>query len=156
MKKPDRTRKTINFIFILWILIFIVQMQLLCLSKINNPGSRNLSTLSASGKDNKSDVNHPQRTDRHDGIDVSAHQGIIDWQEVAKKSPGLRFVYIKATEGATHVDKRYIDNVAQARENGFKIGSYHYFRMTSSAHTQFTNIRKTIDKDTQDLIPMIM
>ena len=31
------------------------------------------------------------------GIDVSNHQGTIDWTKVA--SEGLSFVYIKATEG---------------------------------------------------------
>lgn len=36
-----------------------------------------------------------------------------------------------------------------------KVGSYHYFRMTSGAHEQFKHLSKVIVKSEQDLIPMI-
>ncbi len=36
-----------------------------------------------------------------------------------------------------------------------KVGSYHFFRMTSSAHDQFTNFKKTVGRDKQDLMPMV-
>jgi lysozyme len=36
------------------------------------------------------------------GIDVSYWQGEIDWQTV--RSAGIRFAYIKATEGGDHLD----------------------------------------------------
>lgn len=42
------------------------------------------------------------------GIDVSRHQGKIDWKKVRRwKNKNLDFVYIKATEGATYVDETY-------------------------------------------------
>lgn len=87
------------------------------------------------------------------GIDVSHHNGKIDWERV-KETP-LLFVYVKATEGATYVDNRYKENFRSAKKAGYKVGSYHFFRMTSSAHDQFANFKKTVDREKQDLIPMV-
>ena len=90
------------------------------------------------------------------GIDVSHHQGKIEWEKVKKwKNKKLDFVYIKATEGATYIDKTYKKNIKEAKENDFLVGSYHYFRTTSSIENQFQNFIKTIDKGKQDLIPLI-
>ena len=90
------------------------------------------------------------------GIDVSHHQGKIEWGKVKKwKNKKLDFVYIKATEGATYIDKTYKTNIKEAKENDFLVGSYHYFRTTSSIENQFQNFIKTIDKSKQDLIPLI-
>ena len=85
------------------------------------------------------------------GIDVSHHQGIIDWDAV----PKVQFVYIKATEGATYQDSDYRRNIAGARKAGIPIGSYHYFRTTSSTRAQFANFKKHVNKSEQDLIPMV-
>ena len=41
------------------------------------------------------------------GIDVSHHQGAIDWQAVARD--GVQFAYLKATEGTTFTDPAYAD-----------------------------------------------
>ena len=86
------------------------------------------------------------------GIDVSHHQGVINWDEVTHwNEHPIQFVYIKATEGATFKDPRYAKNLAAAREEGFKVGSYHFFRCGSTAEAQFENIKKTVKKDQQDL-----
>ncbi len=42
------------------------------------------------------------------GIDVSHHQGAIDWQAVA--SAGIDFAYAKATEGSQFVDGQFASN----------------------------------------------
>lgn len=96
----------------------------------------------------------PVRSSVMHGIDVSHHNGKIDWKAVSKNK-NIQFVYIKATEGKTYVDKHYKENIREARKYGMKVGSYHFFRMTSSAHEQFRHLSKVIDKDEQDLIPMI-
>lgn len=88
------------------------------------------------------------------GIDVSNHQGKIDWKKVATDK-NIQFVYMKATEGATFVDKSYKRNIKEARENGLKVGSYHYLRNTSRIKKQFENFTSTVDKDLQDLIPVV-
>jgi len=90
------------------------------------------------------------------GIDVSHHQGEINWGKVKKwQNKKISFVYIKATEGATYKDKMYKTNFEGARENGLLVGSYHYFRTSSSVENQFQNFINTIDKSQQDLIPLI-
>ncbi len=88
------------------------------------------------------------------GIDVSHYQGSIDWNLVAQDT-NIQFVYIKATEGKSYLDDKYKQNIEQARNVGLSVGSYHFFRMTSSPQEQFENITNNIDKNQQDLIPMI-
>ena len=93
-------------------------------------------------------------SDDYNGIDVSKYQGKIDWEKVSSDSK-IQFVYIKATEGAGQVDNKYHDYVDDARKEGLKIGSYHYFIGRKSAKDQFRNFKKHINKHKQDLIPMV-
>lgn len=85
------------------------------------------------------------------GIDVSHHQGKIDWKLVK----GVDFVYIKATEGATYVDPMLKRNSKGAAEAGIPIGYYHFFRMTSSPEEQYNNFISSIRNLQCDLIPMV-
>jgi lysozyme len=71
------------------------------------------------------------------GIDVSHHQGIIDWGQV--KASGQSFVFIKATEGADFRDRRFSENWAQARAHGLVTGAYHYFTFCSPGLAQAEN-----------------
>ena len=94
------------------------------------------------------------QSSKYHGIDVSHHNGKIDWKTVSKNKD-IQFVYIKAAEGKTYTDQRYKENIKEARKQGLKVGSYHFFRMTSGAYEQFKHLSKIIEKDKQDLIPMI-
>ena len=89
-----------------------------------------------------------------DGIDISKHQGSIDWAEL-KKNSKIKFVYIKATEGSDYIDPRYQENIRNARKHGFKVGSYHFLSTRSSATTQFKNFITTAKREDQDLLPVI-
>ena len=91
---------------------------------------------------------------RYDGIDISSHQGMIDWSKVSSDKD-IRFVYIKATEGATYRSPHYAYNVTQARRHGMLVGSYHYLTSSSSIDEQFDNFSKFALKSVQDLIPML-
>ena len=93
-------------------------------------------------------------TVQYDGIDVSKHQGAMNWGELKQKY-NVKFVYIKATEGGSYQDPRYKEYIREARKHGFKVGSYHFFRTTSSAQDQFVNFVKTVNREEQDLLPMI-
>jgi lysozyme len=59
-----------------------------------------------------------------DGIDVSWHQGAIDWRRVA--AAGKRFAFVRASAGTLTADTNYAANVAGARAAGLVVGSYHY------------------------------
>jgi lysozyme len=87
------------------------------------------------------------------GIDVSHHQGRIDWTKVA--SDNIAFVYIKATEGKTYVDPHFRENVKGACNAGLWVGAYHYFRMTSTPCEQFNNFKQATKGLKMTLIPMI-
>ena len=90
------------------------------------------------------------------GIDVSHYQGNIDWKKVKTWNDNeIQFVYIKSTEGTTYQDKKYKENFTEAISNGFNVGSYHYFRTSSSIEGQFKNFTNNVDKDSQILVPMI-
>lgn len=89
-----------------------------------------------------------------DGIDVSSHQGDINWDKVTANDD-IRFAYVKATEGATYQSPHYAYNVEQAQRYHLLVGSYHYLATTSTIHQQYLNFVRTIDAQNQDLIPMI-
>lgn len=64
----------------------------------------------------------------HRGLDVSSHQGIIDWKRV--KNTGYEFCFIRVgfrgygSTGSLNLDKYFVNNVKNAFENGFDIGLY--------------------------------
>lgn len=68
------------------------------------------------------------------GIDVSNHQGYIDWAQVAKS--GEQFAIAKATEGVTFEDSWYEANRSGAEGNGLEFGAYHYARPEGSTRTK--------------------
>lgn len=72
------------------------------------------------------------------GIDVSAHNGDIDFDRVAQE--GYGFALIKATEGTDFKDKRFDDNVGRARSAGLLTGAYHFFRFDTDGRLQAINL----------------
>jgi lysozyme len=58
------------------------------------------------------------------GIDVSKFQGDIDWSKVADS--GVKFAWIKATEGGDRADARFQANWTGAKEAGIPHGAYHF------------------------------
>ena len=91
---------------------------------------------------------------KYDGIDISSYQGYIDWAKVSSEKD-IRFVYIKATEGATYRSPHYAHNITQARRYGLLVGSYHYLTSTSTIDEQFRNFSTYALKTVQDLMPML-
>ena len=70
------------------------------------------------------------------GIDVSHFQGVIDWKKV--KAAGIRFAYIKATQGASFTDPRSVSNCLGACEVGIPFGLYHVF-LANTGQAQLNN-----------------
>lgn len=66
----------------------------------------------------------PASSTLYSGIDVSEWQGIIEWDKV--RSSGIRIAYIRASEGNNYVDPDAIRNYNGAKDNGIKVGFYHY------------------------------
>lgn len=87
------------------------------------------------------------------GIDVSAHQGEINWDMVNEHK--FSFVFIKATEGKDFKDKKFIQNCDNAKKIGLKTGAYHFFTFSSSGLEQARNFIATVPKDETSLPPVI-
>ena len=68
------------------------------------------------------------------GIDVSHHQGKIDWPAVAVD--GVGFAFIKATEGGDFVDPRFAENWKASAKAGIPRGAYHFFTQCRPATVQ--------------------
>ncbi len=71
------------------------------------------------------------------GIDISRHNGDIDFDSVA--AAGIDFVYIKASEGTSHRDIAYRRNAIAASEAGMPVGAYHFFRFECDGRRQAVN-----------------
>ncbi len=87
------------------------------------------------------------------GIDISAHNGEIDFPIV--RDNGYDFVLIKATEGATFKDRRFIENLRRAREAGMKVGAYHFFRFDTPGYMQGLNFLNSVRDRGLDL-PLVI
>jgi GH25 family lysozyme M1 (1,4-beta-N-acetylmuramidase) len=59
-----------------------------------------------------------------EGIDISHHQGAINWGAVA--GAGVKFAYMKATEGTGFTDSRFDTNYTQSYNAGLIRGAYHF------------------------------
>ena len=87
------------------------------------------------------------------GLDVSHHQGVINWEKLMTESGFdtlIHFVYCKATEGNTHFDREWVTNRTILNEMGIPNGAYHFFTPTDPPLPQaehFLNrwVRRDID-----------
>lgn len=92
-------------------------------------------------------------TNEQYGIDVSHHQGPIDWERVAED--GMSFAFIKATEGSDFVDPRFDENWIVASQAGLDRGAYHFFSLCTSGHDQARNFLRTVPDDSNALPPAL-
>lgn len=92
------------------------------------------------------------------GIDISKHQGVIDWKRVNKmKENGIQisFTFIKATEGITRQDDKYEINWKQSGQNDILRGAYHFYYPSRDANKQADNFIKVVKLSKGDLPPVV-
>ncbi|QDR80245.1 GH25 family lysozyme [Sporomusa termitida] len=58
------------------------------------------------------------------GIDVSYHNGMVDWQAVA--AAGIEFAIVRSSYGLQSQNLMFVQNVAGAKAAGLRVGAYHY------------------------------
>lgn len=58
------------------------------------------------------------------GIDVSEHNGAIEWEEIRRA--GIAFVIIRLGWGQGHLDRLFYDHINGACAAGLKVGVYYY------------------------------
>ena len=87
------------------------------------------------------------------GIDVSQWQGNIDWRKV--RAAGIRFAYIKATEGGDHIDPKFHRNWHGAKRAGVLRGAYHFVYWCRPAHEQALWFVLNVPSDADALPPVL-
>ncbi|MGO1070611.1 glycoside hydrolase family 25 protein [Lysobacter sp. CA199] len=87
------------------------------------------------------------------GIDVSHHQGAIDWPAVARDD--VAFAYLKASEGGDHRDHRFAENWRQARAAGIAVGAYHFFTFCRDGAEQARNFIGAVPVQVDALPPAV-
>ena len=95
----------------------------------------------------------PSATCTISGIDVSWHQGEIDWRKVA--DAGIRFAWIKATEGGDYRDPAFRRNWELARVAGIKRGAYHFVYWCRPAAEQTAWFVANVPADPDALPPVL-
>jgi lysozyme len=73
------------------------------------------------------------------GIDVSHHEGLINWDMVKsmrKNGIGIDFVFAKATEGLTMLDEQYTTNMNELAKRKMIKGAYHYLKPSLDGKAQ--------------------
>jgi lysozyme len=87
------------------------------------------------------------------GVDVSHHQGDIDWPALARTD--IAFAYIKASEGGDFRDRRFQANWEEARKAGLPRGAYHFFTQCRSGAEQARNFMAAVPREPGALPPMV-
>lgn len=67
------------------------------------------------------------------GVDVSSHQGVVDWAAQARQ--GARFAYVKATEGLTYKSPTFAEQYTGSASAGLIRGAYHFALPSISSGT---------------------
>jgi lysozyme len=63
-------------------------------------------------------------TEKTLGIDVSYHQGNLDWPSI--RASGVHYCFAKSTEGQGYVDPQWEKNALAMKRAGVLVGSYHF------------------------------
>lgn len=87
------------------------------------------------------------------GIDVSAWQGAIDWNRVA--ASGVRFSFIRVSDGTHSIDSRFTHNWSAARDAGVLRGAYQFFRAGQDVSAQANIMINALRSDPGELAPVI-
>ena len=85
-----------------------------------------------------------------DGIDISHHNVVHDWNKVK-----VGFIYAKATEGKSHRDTKFVRFRHNAMKRDIPFGAYHFLSTDVSAKQQFRNFNNVVPKGSTTLIPML-
>ncbi len=87
------------------------------------------------------------------GVDVSKYQGDIDWEMA--RAGGTKFAYIKATEGADHVDSKFQQNWEGAKAAGVARGAYHFVFWCRTPAQEMANFKRVVPVERDALPPVL-
>lgn len=88
-----------------------------------------------------------------EGIDLSHHNGAVDWPRLS--TAGLSFVYLKATEGESHVDTQFQANWQSALRHHWQTGAYHFYLLCQDGGRQAVNFIRQVEVRSDTLPPAV-
>ncbi|USS92952.1 hypothetical protein M8332_04910 [Fructilactobacillus ixorae] len=68
---------------------------------------------------------------------------------------GVKYVYLRATQGASLTDDDFNNNYTRSIGSGLKVGVYHQYSFSSSVREQEQNLKRTLGNNIGDLPIMI-
>jgi lysozyme len=92
------------------------------------------------------------------GIDVSHHEGLINWDMVKNmrtNGVGIDFVFAKATEGLTIIDEQYATNMQELTKRSIIKGAYHYLKPSLDGKAQAAFFIQHANLKKGDLRPVL-
>ncbi|MBV1701547.1 MAG: glycoside hydrolase family 25 [Hyphomicrobiales bacterium] len=87
------------------------------------------------------------------GVDVSKFQGDVNWSEV--HSAGMKFAYLKATEGGDRVDDNFRRNWEYSKAAGLRRGAYHFVYWCRGPMSQIKWFEAHVPKEANSLPPVL-
>lgn len=109
----------------------------------------------------KQDYPHLDTYEVH-GIDVSKHNGVLDWDAITKHNINdweLKFVFIRATyalaDGTLEKDRKFDDNWNEAKTNNLIRGAYHFYSSSVSIEEQLELFTNEVELQNGDLPPVL-
>ncbi|MBI2257464.1 MAG: glycoside hydrolase family 25 protein [Flavobacteriia bacterium] len=146
VKKSQSNKKVIlflglGFLFIILFLIYFFQVKEIQIRKKKNEFLKSIPSGFSSV-----------------GIDISHHQGEMDWKKLFRKNAFdtlIHFVYCKASEGITHVDREWKKNRVWLLKNNKNHGAYHFFLPDEDPLLQAKHFLSLWKKQDGDLPPVL-
>lgn len=95
------------------------------------------------------------------GIDISHHQGEINFALMKQNDLKIDFIYMKATQGVGYIDPKVKFNSTEAKKHGFLIGYYHFCTLndkniTTDARQEAIHFRDTIKTLPAPDLPLVL
>lgn len=87
------------------------------------------------------------------GVDVSSYQGKVNWRTMEQQD--IAFAFIKATEGSSHVDRRFEENWNNVWKTNLRAGAYHFMSFDTPASRQADNFIRQVRKKKRMLPPVV-
>jgi lysozyme len=89
------------------------------------------------------------------GIDISHHQGAVNWDSLITSKHPIQFVIIRATYGSTTLDREFHRNWNESSGKSYIRGVYHYYLPDQSSASQFELFKSHVYLKKGDLPPVL-
>lgn len=87
------------------------------------------------------------------GVDAARFQGFADWSRVA--ATGVRFAWLKATEGGDRLDPEFQRYWRGTKAAGIPTGAYHFYYFCTAPEVQARWFIRNVPRETGGLPPVI-